>query len=44
VFNKRALLGDATQISINLPLFNRIAVNQPLTVGVDLSYHFGRQP
>jgi iron complex outermembrane recepter protein len=44
VFNKRALLGDATQISINLPLYNRIAVNQPLTVGVDLSYHFGHQP
>jgi outer membrane receptor protein involved in Fe transport len=42
VTNKRALLSDITQAAENLPDFNRIAVNQPLTVGVDLNYRFGR--
>jgi iron complex outermembrane receptor protein len=42
VFNKRALLSNTTQININIPTFNRIAVEQPLTVGIDLSYRFSK--
>ena len=42
VFNQRALLTNTTQISINIPTFNRVAVSQPLTVGVDFNYQFGR--
>jgi hypothetical protein len=42
VANKRALLSDITQAAENLADFNRIAVNQPITVGVDLNYRFGR--
>jgi outer membrane receptor protein involved in Fe transport len=42
LFNKRSVLSDATQININIPTFNREALATPLTVGVDLSYHFGR--
>lgn len=42
VANKRALLNDITQAAENLATFNRIAVSQPLTAGVDLSYRFGR--
>jgi len=38
--NERALLSDTLQIGINVPTFNRISVGQPLTVGVDFSYHF----
>jgi hypothetical protein len=39
--DKRALLNNVTQDAVNLPTFNRIAVNQPRTVGIDLNYHFG---
>jgi outer membrane receptor protein involved in Fe transport len=42
VLNQRALLSDTPQLSVYVPTFNRIAVNQPLTIGIDLSYHFGR--
>jgi hypothetical protein len=42
VADKRALLNNITQDAINLPTFNRVAVSQPRTVGVDLSYRFGR--
>jgi outer membrane receptor protein involved in Fe transport len=42
LFNQRALLSDTPQLSVYIPTFNRIAVNQPLTIGIDLSYHFGR--
>jgi iron complex outermembrane receptor protein len=42
LFNKRAFLSDSEQINIATSTFNRIAVNQPLTIGIDLSYHFGR--
>lgn len=42
LFNKRALLNNVTQVSINMPSYNRVAVSQPLTVGIDLNYHFGR--
>jgi iron complex outermembrane receptor protein len=41
VFNNRVLLDNVTQISVNLPLYNRVTVGQPLTVGLDLTYHFG---
>lgn len=40
VADKRAFLNDATQDAINLPTFNRIAVSQPRTVGIDLNYRF----
>jgi hypothetical protein len=42
IFNEQAVLDNVTQIAINLPTYNRVAVSQPLTVGIDLSYHFGR--
>ena len=42
VFDRRIVLSDATQININIPTFNRQTVQQPLTVGIDLSYRFGR--
>jgi hypothetical protein len=42
VTNKRALLNNVTQAAVNLPDYNRIAVSQPLTVGIDLNYRFGR--
>ena len=40
--NKTALLSDAPAINVNVPTFNRIAVNQPRTYGVDLTYHLGK--
>jgi outer membrane receptor protein involved in Fe transport len=39
--DKRALLNNVTQDAVNLPTYNRIAVSQPRTVGIDLNYHFG---
>ena len=42
VANKRALINDVTQAAENLATFNRVAVSQPLTAGIDLSYRFGR--
>ena len=39
-FNKRAWLENATALSFYVPDFNRVLTNQPLTVGVDLSYRF----
>jgi iron complex outermembrane recepter protein len=38
--NQRAILSNAFQLNINIPTFNRLVVSQPLTVGLDLSYHF----
>ena len=38
--NERALLTNAFQINLNIPTFNRTVISQPLTVGVDLNYHF----
>jgi outer membrane receptor protein involved in Fe transport len=40
VTNKKAYLTDTTSLSLNLPTFNRVATNQPLTIGIDLSYRF----
>jgi iron complex outermembrane receptor protein len=42
VADKRALLNNITEDAINLPTFNRVAVSQPRTAGVDLNYRFGR--
>jgi hypothetical protein len=39
--DKRALLNNVTQDAVNLPTFNRVAVSQPRTVGIDFNYHFG---
>jgi outer membrane receptor protein involved in Fe transport len=40
VGNKRALLSDITQDAINLPDFQRIAVSQPLTAGIDFNIKY----
>jgi iron complex outermembrane recepter protein len=42
VADKRAYLNDITQDATNLPTFNRIAVSQPRTAGIDFNYKFGR--
>jgi outer membrane receptor protein involved in Fe transport len=41
VADKRALLNNITQDAINLPTYNRVAVSQPRTAGIDLNYRFG---
>jgi outer membrane receptor protein involved in Fe transport len=38
--NKMALLGDTGALSANISILNRIATNQPRTVGADLSFKF----
>jgi iron complex outermembrane recepter protein len=38
--NKRAYLEDMYSLSVNLPSYNRIATNQPLTGGIGISYKF----
>ncbi len=38
--NKKALLSDTGALSANISILNRIATNQPRTVGVDLNYRF----
>jgi iron complex outermembrane recepter protein len=43
VLNKTALLNNVTLLVINLPTYNRVAVSQPLTFGIDLNYRFGRR-
>ena len=40
VFNNRAILGNAFQLNLNIPTFNRSVVSQPLTVGLDLTYRY----
>ena len=42
VTNKLALLTNSPAININIGSFNRVAVEQPLTFGIDFNYHFGR--
>ena len=42
VADKRALLNDITADAINLPTYNRVAVSQPRTAGIDFNYKFGR--
>ena len=41
VADKRAQLSNIVQTAINLPTFNRVAVSQPRTIGIDVSYRFG---
>jgi iron complex outermembrane recepter protein len=36
----KALLGDTGALSANISILNRVATNQPRTIGVDLSYKF----
>jgi outer membrane receptor protein involved in Fe transport len=42
VADKRAQLSNIVQTAINLPTFNRVAVSQPRTIGIDVNYRFGR--
>ena len=41
VADKRAILNNITQAAVNLADYNRAAVNQPRTAGIDLNYRFG---
>src|SRR5580692_6321379 len=41
VTDKRAYLGDPEEIFTFVPSINRVTTNQPLTVGVELSYAMG---
>ena len=41
LFNKETLLDTQPQINLQTAAFTRYIVNQPVTVGVDLSYKFG---
>lgn len=40
LFNQRAILSNAFQINLNIPTFNREVITRPLTVGLDVRYHF----
>ena len=40
VTNKMALLGDTGALSANISILNRVATNQPRTIGVDLNFKF----
>lgn len=42
VADNRALLNNITQDAVNLPTYNRVAVSQPRTVGIDFNYRFGQ--
>ncbi len=41
LFNQRVILSNAPQSNINIPTYNRQVVEQPRTVGIDVSYRFG---
>jgi outer membrane receptor protein involved in Fe transport len=38
--NKKALLSDTGALSANISILNRVATNQPRTIGADLSCKF----
>jgi hypothetical protein len=38
--NKMALLSDTGALSANISILNRVATNQPRTIGADLNYKF----
>jgi iron complex outermembrane receptor protein len=40
VFNKQAFLENMTELTLTNASFNRVITNQPLTIGVDLTYSF----
>jgi iron complex outermembrane receptor protein len=42
VTNRVALLTNSPAINVNVPTFNRTAMSQPLTFGIDLTYKMGR--
>jgi iron complex outermembrane recepter protein len=42
VTNRLALLTNSPAINVNVSTFNRTAVEQPLTFGIDLTYRLGR--
>jgi iron complex outermembrane receptor protein len=42
VTNRLALLSNSPAINVAIPTFNRTAMEQPLTFGIDLSYRMGR--
>jgi iron complex outermembrane receptor protein len=42
VTNRLALLTNSPAINVNVPTFNRTAMAQPLTIGIDLTYKLGR--
>jgi outer membrane receptor protein involved in Fe transport len=42
VTNRVALLTNSPAINVNVPTFNRTAMEQPLTFGIDVSYRMGR--
>ncbi|HEX4152926.1 MAG TPA: TonB-dependent receptor [Steroidobacteraceae bacterium] len=43
VTDKRALLNNIVQDAENIPTYNRVAVSQPRTAGIDVNYRFGGQ-
>lgn len=42
IADKRASVNNITQDAVNLPTYNRVAVTQPRTAGIDLNYRFGQ--
>jgi outer membrane receptor protein involved in Fe transport len=38
--DKRALFSDTGALSANISILNRVATNQPRTVGIDFNYKF----
>jgi iron complex outermembrane recepter protein len=38
--DRLAILANATSLSVNIPELNRVAINRPRTIGVDLNYRF----
>jgi iron complex outermembrane receptor protein len=38
--DKKALLSDTGALSANVSILNRVATNQPRTIGADLNYKF----
>ena len=38
--DRRAFLTNFNALSANIPQFNRVAINQPRTIGIDLHYRF----
>jgi hypothetical protein len=38
--NKMALLGDTGALSANISILNRVATNQPRTIGADLNFKY----
>ena len=38
--NKTALLGNTGALSANVPIFNRVATNEPRTFGINLNFQY----